>query len=53
MLKNFIVWREHYPECCAVVFDLLNHASWGNPSTTNINANGDARFFEVSLKYVY
>ena len=40
MFKNFIVWREHYLQCRAVVFNLLNHPSWGNPSTTNINANG-------------
>lgn len=67
MFKNFIVWREHYLQCRAVVFNLLNHPSWGNPSTTNINANGgtitgarsfqgntpDERFFQASLKNVF
>jgi len=49
------------------VFNVLNHPSWANPSTTNNNANGgtitgpqsfqsntpDARFFQLSLKFVF
>jgi hypothetical protein len=67
MFKNFTVWREHYLQFRADVFNLLNHPSWANPSTTNINSNGgtitgarsfqsntpDARFFQLSLKYVF
>jgi hypothetical protein len=67
MFKNFTVWRENYLQFRADVFNLLNHPSWGNPSTTNINANGgtitgprsfqsntpDARFFQLSLKLVF
>ncbi len=67
MFKNFVVWREHYLQFRADVFNLLNHPSWGNPSTTNNNSNGgnitstrsfqsntpDARFFQLSLKYAF
>ena len=67
VFKNFIVWREHYLQFRTDIFNVFNHPSWANPSTTNINSNGgtitgprsfqsntpDARFFQLSLKYVF
>ncbi|HEY3835214.1 MAG TPA: carboxypeptidase-like regulatory domain-containing protein [Bryobacteraceae bacterium] len=67
MFKNFTTWREQYLQFRADVFNVMNHPSWGNPSTTGINSNGgtitgpknfqnntpDSRFFQLSLKYVF
>ncbi len=67
LFKNFTGWHEQYLQFRADVFNVFNHPSWGNPSTTNINSNGgtitgpvsfqantpDARFFQLSLKYVF
>ncbi len=67
MFKNFTSWREQYLQFRADVFNIMNHPSWGNPSTTGINSNGglitgpksfqnntpDSRFFQLSLKYVF
>jgi len=67
MFKNFTMWREQYLQFRADVFNIMNHPSWANPSTTGINSNGgnitgpksfqsntpDSRFFQLSLKYVF
>lgn len=66
LFKNFSIWREQYLQFRADAFNVMNHASWANPSTTNDNSNGgaitapvsfqnvtpDARFFQLALKYV-
>ena len=67
LFKNFSIWREQYLQFRADAFNVMNHASWANPSTTNDNSNGgaitapvsfqnvtpDARFFQLALKYVF
>lgn len=67
LFKNFATWHEQYLQFRADIFNVLNHASWANPSTTGINSNGgaitgprsfqnntpDARFFQLSMKYVF
>jgi hypothetical protein len=65
--KNFITWREQYVQFRADVFNLFNTPSLGQPSDTSLNYTGgmitnseqfqnytpDARFFQLSAKYVF
>jgi hypothetical protein len=65
--KNFTTWREEYLTIRADIFNLFNHPSWATPSVVTDNSNGgqitapvsfqtntpDARFFQVSAKYVF
>lgn len=67
LFKDFTAWREQHLQFRVDIFNILNHPSWANPSTTNINSNGgtitgpvsfqsntpDARFFQLALKYVF
>ena len=67
LFKSFPTWREQYLQFRADGFNVLNHPTLGNPSSTNNNANGgnitgpkffqsntpDARFFQLSLKYAF
>ena len=67
LFKDFKTLREQYLQFRADAFNLFNHPSWANPSTTNNNNTGglitaplslqsntpDARFFQVSAKYVF
>ena len=67
LFKNFPTWREQYLQFRADGFNVLNHPTLANPSTTNNNDNGgnitgpktfqnntpDARFFQLSLKYAF
>jgi hypothetical protein len=67
IFKNFTTWREQYLQFRADGFNVLNHPTLNNPSTTNNNPNGgqitgpkffqnntpDARFFQLSLKYAF
>ena len=67
LFKNFPTWREQYLQFRADGFNVLNHPTLANPSTTNNNNNGgnitgpkffqsntpDARFFQLSLKYAF
>jgi hypothetical protein len=68
MFKNFRTWREQYLQFRADAFNLLNHPSLGNPSDDTSDDTGggdilgpanfqrntpDARFFQISAKYVF
>jgi len=67
LFKNFTTWREQYLQFRADGFNVLNHPTFANPSTTNNSANAgnitspktfqnntpDARFFQLSLKYAF
>ncbi len=67
IFKNFTTWREQYLQFRADGFNVLNHPTFGNPSTTNDTASAgnitgpktfqnntpDARFFQLSLKYEF
>ena len=67
IFKDFTTWRSQYLEFRTDIFNVLNHPSWGNPSISNLNSNAgeitgpkgfqnltpDARFFQISLKYVF
>jgi hypothetical protein len=67
LFKNFTLFREQYLQFRVDAFNLLNHPTLGNPSTTNNNSNGgqitgpkffqnntpDARFLQLSLKYAF
>jgi hypothetical protein len=67
LFKNFPVWREQQVIFRADAFNLLNHPTLGYPSVTSDNSNGgqitgpaslgsntpDARFFQLSVKYVF
>jgi hypothetical protein len=68
LFKNFTIWREQYIQFRADAFNLLNHPSWGTPSDDTSNDAGggdilgpqkfqnntpDARFFQISAKYVF
>lgn len=67
LFKNFRFWHEQILEFRADAFNLFNHPSLANPSLTGINSTGggitapktfqndtpDARFFQLSAKYVF
>jgi hypothetical protein len=67
LFKNFTTWHEQYVQFRADGFNVLNHPTFANPSTTNDSANAgnitgpktfqnntpDARFFQLSLKYAF
>ena len=67
LFKNFTTFREQFLQFRADVFNLANHPSFANPSSSGINTSGgqitsakslqanspDARFFQVSAKYVF
>jgi hypothetical protein len=67
LFKNFATWREQYLQFRADGFNVLNHPTLANPSTNTDSANAgnitgpktfqnntpDARFFQLSLKYVF
>jgi hypothetical protein len=67
LFKNFNTWHEQYLQFRADAFNLLNHPSLNNPSTTSNSTNGgeitgpkffqnntpDARFFQLALKYQF
>jgi Carboxypeptidase regulatory-like domain/TonB-dependent Receptor Plug Domain len=67
LFKNFTTWREQYFQFRADGFNVLNHPTLANPSTTNNSASAgnitgpktfqnntpDARFFQLSLKYAF
>ena len=67
LFKNFTTFREEYLQFRVDGFNLLNHPTWGNPSTSNTSATGglitgtksfqsntpDARFLQLSAKYVF
>jgi hypothetical protein len=66
LFKNFTIWREQYLQFRTDAFNILNHPTLGTPSQS-MNATGglisgpktfqnntpDARFFQLSLKYVF
>ncbi len=65
--KNFTTWREQYLQFRADAFNLFNHPSLANPSSTGLNSAAgqitsplalqnnvpDSRFFQLSAKYVF
>lgn len=65
--KNFITWHEQYVQFRADAFNVLNHPTLSNPSTSNDNTNGGqitgpkffqndtpyARFFQLSLNNTF
>lgn len=67
LFKDFSTYHEQHLEFRTDVFNLFNTPAYGNPSVTNINSNGgqitaprffqnftpDARFFQLSAKYVF
>jgi hypothetical protein len=68
LFKDFKAWGEQYLEFRADSFNLLNHPTWANPSSTSDNGSSageitaplglqsntiDARFFQLSAKYVF
>ncbi len=67
LFKDFITYREQRMEFRADAFNLLNTPAYNTPSTANDGNNGglitaprtfqnytpDARFFQLSLKYIF
>lgn len=67
MFKDFTTFREQKVEFRVDAFNIFNHPSWGNPSTSNTSVTGglitgtksfqantpDARFMQLSAKYVF
>jgi hypothetical protein len=67
IFKDFTIFHETKLQVRTDIFNLFNHPSWGNPSTTtDANTGGlitgpktfaaftpDARFFQFSLKYLF
>ena len=67
LFKDFKTYEAQHAEFRVDIFNLLNTPSYGDPSVANINSNGgqitapqffqqntpDARFFQLSLKYIF
>ena len=67
MFKDFPTVKQQYLEFRSDIFNLFNHPSWGQPGNTNDSTNEglttsylglqnntpDARFFQLSAKYVF
>jgi hypothetical protein len=67
VFKNFTTFREQYISFRADCFNVMNHPTFANPSTTNLSNTGglitsdltlqantpDARIFQLSAKYVF
>jgi hypothetical protein len=67
LFKDFKTYEAQHAEFRVDIFNLLNTPSYGDPSVSNINSNGgqitspqffqqntpDARFFQLSLKYIF
>ncbi|HEY1730999.1 MAG TPA: TonB-dependent receptor [Terriglobales bacterium] len=67
LFKNFPTFREQYLQFRADIFNVFNHPTLANPSTTNDNGQGgqitgpktfqnytpDARFFQLALRYEF
>jgi hypothetical protein len=67
LFKDFTAFREQKVEFRVDAFNLFNHPTWGNPSTSNTSVTGglitgtksfqantpDARFMQVSAKYIF
>ena len=67
LFKDFTVYREQLLEFRTDIFNLLNTPSYATPSQLSINSNGgqitgaqtpqaftpDARFFQLSMKYIF
>lgn len=67
IFKNFTTWHEQYLQFRTDIFNVLNTPAYGQPSSVTNASNGgqittarffqtftpDARFFQLSLKYVF
>jgi hypothetical protein len=67
LFRSFKSWREQTLQLRADSFNILNHPTLANPSLTGINSTGggitapktfqndtpDARFFQISAKYIF
>jgi hypothetical protein len=67
LFKNFTTFREQYLQFRVDGFNIFNHPTWGNPSTSNTSPTGglitgtksfqsntpDARFLQLSGKYFF
>ncbi|MHB8389168.1 MAG: outer membrane beta-barrel protein [Acidobacteriaceae bacterium] len=67
IFKDFPTVKQQYLEVRSDIFNLFNHPSWGQPGNTNDSTNAglitsclglqnntpDARFFQLSAKYVF
>ena len=67
LFKNFVISEARRVEFRADAFNVMNHASWSNPSDTGISSSGgkitssvpfqtntpDARFFQLSMKLYF
>ena len=67
LFKNFSTFRAQYLQFRADIFNVLNTPAYGNPSVSDDSSNGgqitspqtfqnltpDARFFQLSAKYVF
>jgi hypothetical protein len=67
LFKNFSSFRHQYLQFRTYIFNVLNTPAYGQPSVATNNSNGgqittarffqnftpDARFFQLSLKYVF
>ena len=67
LFKNVSTWHKQYLQLRADAFNLFNTPTWGQPGITNLSASAgqitstqtlqnytpDARFFQISAKYVF